>query len=91
MHASQLMAGGLTGPLASMLRPLLVSAATLLWAVRLGWFLFARLSHDGKDSRFDAIKLNTLRFFNVWSVQAMWVFFTAMAVFVLNRFVGLRA
>lgn len=37
---------------------------------RLGSFLFARIAHAGKDDRFDAIKPYTLRFLNVWSIQA---------------------
>ncbi len=58
-------------------RSLLLTAFILLWAVRLGSFLFARISADGSDSRFDKIKPDPLRFFTTWSLQGLWVLFTA--------------
>jgi hypothetical protein len=47
-------------------RQLLVSAMTLLWAGRLGSFLFARIGKHGKDSRFDEIKKDKLKFSLAW-------------------------
>ena len=45
---SSLRATGLVHAHAPLLRPLLASALTLVWAVRLGSFLFLRISHEGK-------------------------------------------
>eukprot|EP00455_Lapot_gusevi_P016148 TRINITY_DN1825_c0_g2_i1.p1 TRINITY_DN1825_c0_g2~~TRINITY_DN1825_c0_g2_i1.p1 ORF type:complete len:311 (+),score=112.73 TRINITY_DN1825_c0_g2_i1:104-1036(+) len=72
-----------TAPISS-LRALLVSVCVMVWAARLGSFLFLRIMRDGKDGRFDEIKPNTLRFFNVWTVQVLWCFLTSLSVFVLN-------
>ena len=48
-----------------------------VWAGRLGSFLFRRVKRDGRDGRFDAIKTNPLRFFMTWTLQGLWVLFTA--------------
>jgi steroid 5-alpha reductase family enzyme len=62
---------------------LLVAAMVSLWALRLGGFLFVRVRTDGKDSRFDKIKRNPLRFFMTWTLQGLWVFVTLAAVLVI--------
>ena len=67
----------LSGPVDA--RSLLLAACVLVWAARLGSFLFARIQQDGSDSRFDAIKPNPLRFFLTWSLQGLWVLLTAAA------------
>lgn len=48
-----------------------------VWAGRLGTFLFRRVRRDGRDGRFDTIKTNPLRFFMTWTLQGLWVLFTA--------------
>ena len=58
-------------------RSLLLAGFILVWAVRLGSFLFRRISDDGSDSRFDRIKPDPLRFFMTWSLQGLWVLLTA--------------
>lgn len=60
-------------------RALVVAAMVVIWCSRLGLFLFRRISKDGKDSRFDAIKVNPARFLVAWTLQAVWVIFTAAA------------
>jgi len=73
------------GGLAAMsVRQIVASALVVVWAARLGLFLFWRISRDGKDGRFDEIKKRPLRFLNVWCIQGAWTFLTAMAVFTLN-------
>lgn len=57
----------------------LVAALVIIWAIRLGSFLFSRVLRDGKDGRFDDIKPNPFRFFNVWNIQGLWVSVTAAA------------
>ena len=63
-------------------RALLLAALVLVWALRLGSFLFRRISKAGKDDRFDEIKPSFIRFLNVWTIQGLWVVFTAAAAWV---------
>ena len=65
-------------------RQLLMSAAVAIWAIRLGTFLFWRIHKDGKDGRFDEIKVDPMRFWSVWTIQGLWVFFTALCVLIVN-------
>ena len=58
-------------------RALLVASMVIIWAVRLGSFLFTRIQYAGKDDRFDVIKANTYRFFLTWTLQGLWVVLTA--------------
>ena len=48
----------------------------------MGTFLFRRISKAGKDDRFDEIKPSFIRFLNVWTIQGLWVVFTAAAAWV---------
>lgn len=57
-------------------RAVLVTAMVLVWAVRLGSFLFRRVRRDGRDGRFDSIKVDPLRFFMTWTLQGLWVLLT---------------
>jgi len=58
-------------------RSILLASLVMIWAIRLGTFLFRRVHKSGKDDRFDAIKPNFFRFLNAWMLQALWVVFTA--------------
>jgi steroid 5-alpha reductase family enzyme len=60
-------------------RTVLLLAPVLIWATRLGSFLFGRIQKTGKDERFDQIKVSFLRFLLTWTVQGLWVTFTAAA------------
>jgi steroid 5-alpha reductase family enzyme len=60
-------------------RAAIVAGAVLLWAVRLGTFLFRRVRRDGGDGRFDWIKTDALRFLMTWSLQGLWVLLTLAA------------
>ena len=60
-------------------RALIVASMVVIWAARLGTFLFRRIRRDGKDGRFDEIKTNSLRFFMTWTIQGLWVVLTAGA------------
>ena len=60
-------------------RSLLLAALVIVWAIRLGTFLFRRIHTSGKDGRFDEIKPSFIRFLNVWTIQALWVTLTAAA------------
>ena len=60
-------------------RSLLLTGLVLLWAGRLGTFLFRRILRSGKDERFDEIKPSWIRFLNAWTLQGLWVTFTLSA------------
>jgi steroid 5-alpha reductase family enzyme len=60
-------------------RSLLLALFIVVWAARLGSFLFLRIMQDGSDSRFDKIKPSPLLFFRTWSLQGLWVTVTAGA------------
>ncbi len=63
-------------------RSILLLAPVLIWATRLGTFLFGRIQKAGKDARFDEIKVSFPRFLSAWTVQGLWVTFTAAAALV---------
>jgi steroid 5-alpha reductase family enzyme len=60
-------------------RSLLLLALILIWAGRLGTFLFRRVHKSGKDGRFDEIKTSFWRFLMAWTLQGLWVTFTFAA------------
>lgn len=57
-------------------RAVVVTAMVVVWALRLGSFLFRRVRRDGSDGRFDRIKLDPLRFLMTWTLQGLWVLLT---------------
>jgi steroid 5-alpha reductase family enzyme len=57
-------------------RAVIVAAMVAVWALRLGSFLFRRVRRDGRDGRFDEIKIDPLRFFMTWTLQGLWVLLT---------------
>jgi steroid 5-alpha reductase family enzyme len=63
-------------------RSVLLSALVVIWAIRLGSFLFGRIKKAGKDDRFDEIKPSFIRFLNVWTIQGLWITFTMAAALV---------
>jgi steroid 5-alpha reductase family enzyme len=60
-------------------RSILLLALVVIWAARLGTFLFRRIRKAGKDARFDEIKPSVLRFLNTWTLQGLWVSLTLAA------------
>ena len=60
-------------------RSLLLMVLVLIWAGRLGTFLFRRVLNSGGDERFDTIKPSFIRFLNTWTLQGLWVTFTLSA------------
>ena len=55
----------------------------LVWAARLGSFLFLRIKRDGKDGRFDRIKTHGPSFFFAWSLQGLWALLTSFGVLIV--------
>jgi steroid 5-alpha reductase family enzyme len=58
-------------------RAIVLAAMVIVWAVRLGSFLVARIHRKGRDDRFDAIKQSFPRFLLAWTMQGVWVAVTA--------------
>jgi len=61
------------------LRSLLITIFILVWAVRLGSFLFLRVLKDKEDKRFSEWKKSFHMFLRVWTLQGLWVFLTSIA------------
>lgn len=65
------------------LRSMAVAAMVAVWTIRLGSFLLTRIhAAGGTDVRFEKIKVNPPRFLVAWTLQALWVIFTASAALV---------
>lgn len=60
-------------------RSVLLLVLIVMWATRLGTFLFNRVMKQGKDDRFDEIKTSFWRFLLTWTLQGVWVSLTAGA------------
>ena len=57
---------------------ILLASFIILWAIRLGSFLFIRIHKSGEDKRFVSIKPSPTRFFMAWTFQGMWVSLCSM-------------
>ena len=69
-------------------RSVVLFTMVVLWAGRLGIFLYIRIHHAGKDVRFNAIKQSFPRFLIAWTMQGLWITFTlapAMAVILFGK------
>lgn len=65
-------------------RAIVVAFMVGVWTIRLGSFLFMRIhAAGGADERFEKIKKNPPRFLVAWTLQAVWVIFTASAALVI--------
>jgi steroid 5-alpha reductase family enzyme len=60
-------------------RSILLLMLVLVWAGRLGQFLFRRVRRAGKDDRFDSIKRSFPRLLMTWTLQGLWVSLTLAA------------
>ena len=58
-------------------RSLVIAGAIIVWALRLGPFLFFRTRNAGEDKRFRQIKTSFPTWLMVWTIQGSWVFITA--------------
>jgi len=63
-------------------RSMVLTIMVLIWAARLGTFLFRRIRKAGKDGRFDELKPDFFKFWNVWNLQGLWVSFTSSAAWI---------
>jgi steroid 5-alpha reductase family enzyme len=60
-------------------RALIIGGLVIIWACRLGTFLFRRVSVDGEDRRFRSIKPDFLQYLMTWTIQGLWVSVTLAA------------
>lgn len=56
----------------------------VVWALRLGLYLFARRLRHGKDRRLDNARMRRRKFFLYWTLQALWVFMALFPTLLLN-------
>ncbi|MGQ9843862.1 MAG: DUF1295 domain-containing protein [Spirochaetota bacterium] len=63
------------------IRSLVLTVLVLIWAFRLGIYLFKRILTAGQDTRFTDIKQSAIRLLLAWTLQALWISFTAGAAF----------
>ena len=69
---------------------LILSIFIIIWAVRLGSFLFFRIQKAGEDKRFRDIKPSPTRFFMTWTLQGMWVSIcSACAITAMSTYEGI--
>ena len=61
------------------LRDLIIGAMILIWALRLGSFLFWRIKKDGQDKRFRVMKTKFVWFLMTWTLGGVWVLVTMAA------------
>ena len=57
---------------------IVISAMVLIWALRLGIFLFIRIFKFKNDSRFDDAKKSFFKFLRFWMISVLWVFLTTI-------------
>ena len=55
------------------IRDLIICAMIVIWAGRLGSFLFWRVKKDGQDSRFVVMKTKFTWFLMTWTIGGLWV------------------
>ncbi len=60
------------------LRSYIVSVLVIIWALRLGIFLFIRVLRNGEDRRFREPMKSFSKFLLWWSMSALWVFLTTL-------------
>jgi len=57
----------------SIIGEIIISASIIIWASRLGSFLFLRIKKAGEDKRFREFKKSSSRWLLTWTTSGMWV------------------
>ena len=60
-------------------RTVVIASLVIVWATRLGTFLFKRIRAAGEDRRFRVMKTDFFQFLMTWTIQGLWVFVTYAA------------
>lgn len=63
-------------------RQICTACLVIIWCLRLGIFLAVRV-HSVPDKRFDEIKVDCVKFIVPWVAQTVWVFLTALPVYIV--------
>ena len=61
------------------MRSIAITVFILIWALRLGSYLFLRILKDREDRRFKEWKTSFPLFLRTWTMQGMWVFLTSVS------------
>ncbi len=61
------------------IRSIIIGIFIVVWAVRLGSFLFLRVKRKGKDNRFTVMKTRFWQYLFTWTLGGLWVFITMAA------------
>lgn len=56
----------------------------LIWAIRLGTFLFIRINYQKKDDRFDEMRGSFIKFLGFWLLQAITVWVVILPLFLFT-------
>jgi steroid 5-alpha reductase family enzyme len=66
---------------------LVLLTMVLLWAFRIGFFLFIRINKNKKDKRFDGIRENFFSFLKFWVLQgvSVWVILIPSILFFISK------
>ncbi|KAI8815453.1 hypothetical protein BJ742DRAFT_703369 [Cladochytrium replicatum] len=64
-------------------RQIVAALTVLVWAVRLGSYLFWRILKEGDDKRFATLKKNPIQFAIPWFLQVVWIFLTPLPVYII--------
>lgn len=65
-------------------RQIIMTIFAIMWAIRLGAFLFGRILIHRTDGRMTPFKNNIVTWANVWMFQAFWVYMVDMPVVLVN-------
>jgi steroid 5-alpha reductase family enzyme len=71
-------------------RQIIAATCVLLWCTRLGIFLFIRVLKT-EDKRFEDLKQNALKFAVPWFLQIIWIYLTALPVYIILGNSGLQS
>ena len=61
------------------IRDIIICLMIIIWATRLGSFLFRRIKKDGQDKRFIVMKTKFTWFLMTWTIGGLWVLVTMAA------------
>jgi steroid 5-alpha reductase family enzyme len=61
------------------IRDIIICLMIVIWATRLGSFLFRRIKKDGQDKRFIVMKTKFTWFLMTWTIGGLWVLVTMAA------------
>ncbi|KAL7012786.1 hypothetical protein ACKWTF_015047 [Chironomus riparius] len=68
------------------IRTVLLNLLIIIWTVRLGAFLNARITrNNGIDARFADFKTSPSRFLMIWTLQGVWVFIMLLPLLIITQ------